>query len=311
VRIIYYVFIVVLVGCALPNDNKIFSSNTLVFTPTPSLVTTGISGWAVYSMFTNNSTVEENIFLKDLNTGETKQLTDSGKNSDPKWSPDGNRIMFLSWTETNQYDINIMDKTGGNRQAVLSTAANERMADWSPDGEKILYVSDKEGNDDIYIINLETLAVARLTNFSGRKLFPAWSSDGTRIVFASSVEDDRLQIFSMDINGNNVRQLTTFDLDNFDKEPIWCPDDSCIVFTRLAGPAKLMSLDLNTMKETSLLGDIFKMDNNELYDEGGPARSPVRGYLTFSVRGMYYAMDFRTKEIFPLYIQALDLSLYP
>jgi Tol biopolymer transport system component len=310
VRLYLLIIAFLLPGC-LPDNNKVIDTKSTLLPFTDSAVPEGISGWVVYSAITDNKTYEKNIFLKNLDTDEIVQLTKSGNNSEPKWSPDGEKILYLTWTDENQYDINIMDKAGNNRKELLSTVANERMANWSPDGKNIVFVSDSDGGDDIYVMNLETMDITQLTNFPGKKLFPSWSSDGYQIAFVSSEKVDRLQIFSMDINGENVQQLTAFNLDNFDKEPVWCPDDSCIIFTRLAGPAKLMFLDLNTMNVSYLLNDAFKTDENIQPDEGRPSLSPVRGYLTFSVRGMFYAMNLNTKEIFPLNIQALDLSLYP
>ncbi|HQF63783.1 MAG TPA: hypothetical protein PLT26_14890 [Anaerolineaceae bacterium] len=299
-----FVTVLMLVGC-LPEIEPTLSI------PENSIITSDISGWVVYSAFKDNQTSEKAIFLKNLDTNEIVQLTDSGSNSKPEWSPDGEQILYLSWTDTNQYDINMMDKVGNNQKELLSTPANERMARWSPDGKNIVFVSDADGSDDIYMMRLETLDITRLTSFPGEKLFPAWSSDGSRIVFVSSEKDGRQQIFSVYINGENIQQLTKFDLDHFDMEPVWCPDDACIIFTRLDGPARLMFLDLATLTESYLLNGGLEINGSQQYDEGNPDISPVRGYLTFSVQGIFYAMDIETKTILPLNIQALDVSLYP
>jgi hypothetical protein len=72
-------------------------------------------------------------------------------------------------------------------------------------------------------------------------------------------------------------------------------------------PAKLMLIDLNTMEMTSLLGDSANVQG----DEGWPARSPVRGFITFAVMEKFFAIDMKTKETYPLEIQGLNLSLYP
>lgn len=205
-----------------------------------------------------------------------------------------------------------MNKDGSNKRSVLSTPANERMADWSPDQRKIVFISDKDGSSEIYTIDLETQIVSRLTYSPADKAFPSWSSDGKNIAFVSSVEGDgRLQVFTMDVDGANIKQVTDYNPDYFNRDPIWCPDDDCIVFTRLAGSAKLMLLDLHTMEIAPFVGDFVQPEQGEVIDQGKPTRSPVRGFVTFSVGGTFYAMDIKRREIYPLGIHALDLSLYP
>jgi len=298
-----------------PTKPYVISSPQTPFTTLPPeavLKTYHVSGWVVYSIFSDSKKSTEKILLTNLDTNETIQLTNSGSNNAPKWSSDGNQILFLSWTEKNHYDIYIMDKDGSNQKPVLSTFANERMASLSPDSKKIVFISDKDGNDEIYTFNLETQIISRLTNSLVNESFPQWSSDGNQIAFISSKDTTgRLQVFTMKANGTNIKQVTAYNLDNFDKNPIWCPDDSCLIFTRLAGPAKLMFLDLKTMEVTPLLKDIFQANSDTKIDEGQPSQSPVRGYITFSINGVFYAMNMKNREIYPLNIEALDLSLYP
>ena len=73
-----------------------------------------------------------------------------------------------------------------------------------------------------------------------------------------------------------------------------------------------MLLDLNTMNIVPFLDDIFMLEErNSTNGEGWAARSPVRGFITFSVDGEFYAIDMKTKIVHPLGVQALNLSLYP
>lgn len=307
VKIIFFIFLVGLAGC-IPASRGNFHQ-----TPQPVLVTSNITGWAIYSEFVDHEAFMTQIFLKNIDTGKIAQLTNSGNNGHPSWSPDGSEILFLSSTAENHNDIFLMNNDGSDQRPLVASFANEWMAKWSPDGHTIVFVSDKDGNDEIYTINLKTQNIVRLTFTAENESFPQWSSDGNHIAFSAASEESsgRMQIFVMDADGTNKKQVTTYHQDNFDKNPVWCPDGSCIVFTRLSGPAQLMLLDLNTMDVTPLFDDIFKPEGNENANEGNPSRSPVRGYITFSIQGMFYALDMKSREIYPLGVQALNLSLYP
>lgn len=279
------------------------------FIPKPRLIKNVISGKIVYSLMVQREPLRTQLFVKDLNTGEIKQLTNSGSNSHPRWSPDGSQIVYENWSEGNSFDIYLMDSDGSNQRSLVATSARELLANWSPDGSKIVFVSDKDGKDEIYIMDLRTESTTKITNNFKFATAPEWSSDGTRIAFVSDTGGaGRSQIFTMNIDGTNVRQLTNYNIDNFDGGPTWCPDNSCIIFMRFVkGSPKLMYLDLATKEVIPLLMDIF----NPEIDETRLARSSARGYITFSASQMFYTMDMKTGEIYSLGVNAFDLSLYP
>jgi Tol biopolymer transport system component len=61
---------------------------------------------------------------------------------------------------------------------------------WHPDGRRIIFASnlaDPEGrNFDLYLIDVETRAIERVTHYAGFDGFPMFSYDGTKLVFASN-----------------------------------------------------------------------------------------------------------------------------
>lgn len=279
-------------------------------TSTPVASTSSISGWVAYSGIVHREPLVTQIFLKNLDTGKVRQLTNSGNNDQPKWSPDGSKIMFLSWTKDNSFDIYLISKDGTDQRPVVATSANELIGDWSPDGKKIVFASNQDGDDQIYMIDLGTQVVSKLTNIQGFATLPSWSSDGKRIAFeAANVGNaGRSQIFIMNADGTDIQQITQYDIDTFDGAPFWCPDNSCIIFERYVnGLLRLMSVDLKSKQVTPLLDNVF----DPKYDQAKLENSSSRHYLTFSVGEKFYAMDMITKEVFPLGVDAFDLSLYP
>ena len=283
-------------------------SSIIGSTTVPKIMTSSISGLTVYSAIVSHEPFVTQIFLRDLDTGIETKLTNSGNNGFPKWSPDGSMIVFASWTKENSYDIFLMNNDGGNPQPIIAGPASELMAEWSPDGTKISYVSDENGSNEIYVIDLKAQTTTKLTNLQFTAQ-PAWSSDGKRIAFISNTGvSGRSQVFVMNADGTNIEQLTEYSLDNFDGNPIWCPDDSCIIFTRyLEGVPKLMYFNIQNKEASPMLNGVF--DSN--LPETNLSLSPSSDYMTFSVGGVFYAMNLKSREIFPLGIEALDLSLYP
>jgi len=55
------------------------------------------------------------------------------------------------------------------------------MSVWSPDDKKIAFVSDRDGSQEIYVMNADGSNASRLTDAGG--IQPTWSPDGARIAF--------------------------------------------------------------------------------------------------------------------------------
>jgi len=270
--------------------------------------TNKLSGLVVYT-----SVVQDipQVFLRNLDTNDVVQLTNSGNNSNANWSPDGAQITFLKHTKEGLGDIYIMDKDGRNQQPLIATNADENDVSWSPDGKKIAFASNQTGSSQIYVMDMKSKEIIRLTDAITYAAFPAWTSDGKRISFQSGDggEAGRTQIFIMNADGSNVMQVTDYDVYTFDGKSAWCPDDSCLVFSRDAGGgAKLMLLDVIDKSVKPLFGNTFAADAMQT----SLSRSPSRCYLTFVVDREYFAFDMYNKDLYPLgIVDALSLSLYP
>jgi TolB protein len=92
----------------------------------------------------------------------------------------------------------------------------------------LLIVSKRSGNAEIYLLDAQGQA-RNLTDNGGEDSYPCWSPDGKRIAFASD-RGGAMNIYVMDADGGNVKQLTTFD--DRSRCPAWSPDGKQILFTR-------------------------------------------------------------------------------
>jgi Tol biopolymer transport system component len=79
---------------------------------------------------------------------------------------------------------------------------------WSPDGSRLAFVSDRDGNEEIYVMNSDGSGQTRLTDSPASDAGPSWSSDGKRITFVSERDGEARQ-YSMNADGTNQAHTGT------------------------------------------------------------------------------------------------------
>ena len=144
----------------------------------------------------------------------------------PDWSPDGSRIAFCSDTY-GSYEIFVSKADGEDIRRItfepFQEAVNPR---WSPDGKKILFSAWQVTADgyelnktEFYTVDANGLYAVRITNNTLQEGRADWSPDGGRIIFDALATDGTSQLFIINSNGSNMRQLTHGPGEN--TNPIW------------------------------------------------------------------------------------------
>jgi hypothetical protein len=151
-------------------------------------------------------------------------VTTDPSDSEPAWSPDGKRIAL-----SNGGRVELVDSDGSGRTALTHGAGWDTRPTWSPDGKSIAFSSYREGNSDIYAVQIATGVVQRLTSDPAGDYAPAWSPDGTQIAFASD-RGGETRIYLMNADGSAQKPLT--DGGGYDSLPAWSPDGTRIAFDR-------------------------------------------------------------------------------
>ncbi len=128
--------------------------------------------------------------------------------TNPAWSPDGSKIAFTS-SRSGRPNIYVMDLNGSNIRRISFEGNYNEGASWSPDGSRLTYAS-RTGNKGIFrvvVTSMVDLQTQVLTGGAGSQEEPTFSPDGTKIAYTLR-QGKGSQIWVMDANGSNPRQLT-------------------------------------------------------------------------------------------------------
>ena len=104
--------------------------------------------------------------------------------ADPSLSPDGREIAFVSGG-----DIWTVPSEGGAARLLVAHPATESRPLYSPDGQRLAFVSNRTGNGDVYVLDLRSGALTRVTFDDAPEVLDAWSADGRWLYFSSSAGD--------------------------------------------------------------------------------------------------------------------------
>jgi TolB protein len=137
-----------------------------------------------------------------------------------------------------------------------------------PEG-KIVFVSDRDGNNEIYIMNTDGSGQTRLTNTLAEEEWPCFSPDGSKISFMSN-RDGNFEIYIMNTDGTEQTNLTNNPYN--DSVPSFSPDGSKIVFeSDRDGNGEIYIMNADGTKQTNLtntleweLGPYFSTDGSKI-----------------------------------------------
>jgi TolB protein len=124
----------------------------------------------------------------------------------PSWSPDGNRLAYVSF-ESGTPAIYIQNINTGAREMVSSSRGLNGAPSWSPDGRKLALVLSRDGSPNIYVLDVASRHLSQVTSSFAIDTEPVWSPDGRSIVFTSD-RGGRPQIYRTSLDSGQVERLT-------------------------------------------------------------------------------------------------------
>lgn len=161
----------------------------------------------------------------------------------PDRSKYGNKYIWPLYN----YDIFIATLDGKILRQLTHSPGYDAEGTLSPDGKKMIYTSDKDGDIDLYVMDLQTGKEKKVTNTIGYDGGAWFSADGKKIIWRASrpssdsaikeyrdllkdhlVAPTRMEIFVANADGSDARQVTNFGQANW--APAFFPDGKHIIF---------------------------------------------------------------------------------
>lgn len=167
---------------------------------------------------------------------ETRLTTNAADDAAPVWSPQGDKIAFVSNRRGDGYEIYLMNADGSNQRPLRADAPVRAIAaDWSPDGSRLAYA---EG-DDVYVIQVVAPGGGDSTsapvNVSADKaagsqdMEPAWSPGGSKLVVRNATDCGGCSdLYTVNADGSGRAQLTT--APGFEAGARWSPSGDFIAY---------------------------------------------------------------------------------
>jgi len=200
------------------------------------------------------------------------------------------------WAVYPTFDIFSANADGSNPKQLTSTPGYDAETTITLDGKNLVFTSTRDGDLDIYTMDADGKNVRRLTNELGNDGGPFWSYDGKQIVYRAHhpktdeqkadytsllkqnlIRPTVLEIFVMNADGSNKRQVTNNGKANFG--PYFFPDGKRIIFSSNLDDARGRNFDLYQINVNGT--GLERITFNETFD-GFPMFSPDGKKLVFA-----------------------------
>lgn len=158
------------------------------------------------------------LFVVSVSGGTPKRITDNPANdSQPLYSPDGKYIAYRRMNrpgfESDQNQLVLYERATGkhiNLTEKYDYSVGE--VQWSPDSKYLYFNADNKGNESIFRISLSDKKLETVIEKGYNHHFVV-SPDGRFLVFLRETINQPAEIFRIDVNGKNLRQLTFINRD--------------------------------------------------------------------------------------------------
>ena len=210
--------------------------------------------------------------------------------------PAGARLLLgYVWPVYDTYDIWVSGADGSNLRQLTDAPGYDAEATFSPVGDRIVFTSVRDGDLDLYSMAPDGSDVVRLTDRPGYDDGAFYSPDGSQIIWRAHYPEEgpelddymrllgegllrpgELEIWVMDADGSNQRQVTDVGGANF--APYWHPSGEKILFSSNHQDPSGRDFEIYMVNLDG--SDLTRITNSEGFD-GFPVFSPDGRYLVF------------------------------
>ncbi|MGI9328779.1 MAG: amidohydrolase family protein [Pseudomonadales bacterium] len=213
-------------------------------------------------------------------------------------SPDGKTIAFDLLG-----DIYLLPMSGGEARNISAGFHWDMQPRFSPDGRHIAFTSDRDGGDNIWIMDVDGANGKQISKEKFRLLNnPAWSPDGRFIAARKHFTTERSlgsgEIWLYDIRGGKGVQVVKRPNEAFQKElgePMYTPDGAAIYYSQNVTPGDIFIYAQDSNKESFRIRK-FILDTGETEDVAGGPGGAVRPAPSPDGRWLAYVKRVRAKS---------------
>jgi len=218
------------------------------------------------------------LFVSDADGGDMIQLTtDRSVAVRPRWSPKADSIVYTSYLQRFP-DIYSIELATGRRTILSNQSGLNAGGVISPDGRDMALILSRDGNPELYIRNMATGRLTRLTNTpAAAEASPSWSPDGRRIVYVSD-QAGRPHLFIISREGGAPRRVTSRGSENV--SPDWGPNNRVAFASRVGGRYQIGILDPDSL-------DVTYLEHPDFADYEDPSWAPNGRHLIASRKENY------------------------
>ena len=218
------------------------------------------------------------IYISDYDGENQRRITvNRNLNVFPVWTPDGRGILYTSFRRGYPDLVLSLIYEGVRREPAAKHASDtngdrpqNRLGVVSPDGKRICFSSNRDGNPELYVMNIDGTNVFRLTNHPAADITPTWNPQGTQIAFTSD-RRGQPQLYTIGADGTNLSALTS---ESYADRPTWSTLGTEIAYAARTGPGfDIKIIDLASKQVRQLT---FGEGSNE-----SPAFAPNGRHIAF------------------------------
>ncbi|HEV2103593.1 MAG TPA: S9 family peptidase [Candidatus Acidoferrum sp.] len=241
--------------------------------------------WAAFAVSTPDMEANRNasnVWMVSTAGGEAMQLTQSGHDSSPAWSPDGKTLAFLSSRDGNS-QVYLLSMEGGEAKKLTTLSTGADLFQWAPDGKTIAFTSavyvdckDDACNSKRDEEKEKSKVKARIYDHLLFRHWDHWS------------EGKRSHLFVMPVDGNaSARDVTPgadYDIPPDERGEVndfaFSPDGKEICYTAVPDKMEAISTNGELFLVPTAGGEPKKITTNPGFD-GNPVYSPDGQHIAY------------------------------
>lgn len=237
-----------------------------------------------------NISGHKELYICDIDGANLRQVSnDKNIIVAPEWTPNGNNIIYTSY----KMGYPNIYQTGQSKPLSNYGGLNVSAA-VSPDSKYIAMILSKDGNPELYLKELKTEKLIRLTaTRRANEASPCWSPDGKKLAYVSD-SSGRPHIYVLNLNGGKPQRISSSGSENV--SPNWGPNGLIVYSSRQSGRYKIVICDINNRSSKTL-----SLDNADYEDPyWTPDGRHIVASRSINYRSSIYLLDTLEERSIPL-----------